>query len=258
MNPGGLGAVFGQGADYNPPIVNAQSVNQNNNYIAPFNLLNGPPAPPEPPVSSSGTYPLPDGVGINYFLNPLNSYRIPEVYFWNFTVQQRLTNTLALEVAYVGNVGRHLYETLNANQAVPGPGDVDPRRPFYVLYGLEQGLYQYCNCDNSNYNGLQTKLQKQLSHGLDFILSYTWSKALTDTEGGGVPSNSYDVRADYGPASWDRTQTLTFEHNWNLPFGRDRYWKLGDNTVANLIAGGWRLERRSYSRFRRTVHAYRC
>jgi len=241
FNPGGLGAVFGQGADYNPPIVNAQSVPQNNSYIAPFSLLNGPPAPPEPAVGTNGTYPLPDGIGINYFLSPTNSYRIPEVYFWNFTVQRRFTSTLALEVAYVGNVGRHLYETLNANQAVPGPGNADQRRPFYQLYGLEQFLAQYCNCDNSNYNGLQTKLQKQLSHGLDFILSYTWSKALTDTEGGGVPTNSYNVRSDYGPASWDREHTFTFEHNWNLPFGKNGYWKLGNNALANLVLGGWRL-----------------
>ncbi len=241
FNPGGLGAVFGQGADYNPPIVNAQSVSQSNIYVAPFNLLNGPPAPPQPPVGSNGTYPLPDNVGINYFLSPLNSYRIPAVDFWNFTVQHRFTPGIALEVAYVGNVGRHLFETLNANQAVPGPGDVDPRRPFYNLYGLEQFIAQYCNCDNSNYNSLQTKLQKQLSLGLDFLLTYTWSKSLTDTEGGGVPSNSYTVRSDYGPASWDRTHALTFEHNWNIPVGRDRYWKLGNNAVANLILGGWRL-----------------
>ena len=145
-------------------------------------------------MGSNGRYPLPDGIGINYFLSPLNSYRIPLADFWNFTVQHRFTQDFALEVAYVGNVGRHLYETLNANQAVPGPGDLDPRRPFYNLYGLEQFIAQYCNCDNSNYNGLQTKLQKQYSHGLDFLLTYTWSKALTDTEGGGVPSNSYNVR----------------------------------------------------------------
>lgn len=241
FNPGGLGAVFGQGADYNPPIVNPQSVTQSNIYIPVFSLLNGPPTPPQPPVSSNGTYPLPNGLGINYFTYPLNSYRIPLADFWNFTVQHRLASTLALEVAYVGNVGRHLFETLNANQAVPGPGDVDSRRPFYNLYGLTQGLYQYCNCDNSNYNALQTKLQKQFSHGLDFLLTYTWSKALTDTEGGGVPSNSYDVRSDYGPASWDRTHALTLEHNWNLPFGRDRYWKLGGNPVADAVLGGWRL-----------------
>ena len=92
-NPGGLGSVFGQGADYNPPIVNPQSVNQSNNYVPVFNLLNGPPAPPQPTVGSTGRYPLPVGVGINYFTDPLNSYRIPSVQFWNFTVQQQLTST---------------------------------------------------------------------------------------------------------------------------------------------------------------------
>jgi hypothetical protein len=184
---------------------------------------------------------LPDGIAINYFTDPAGSYRIPLVDFWNFTVQHRFKPTLALEVAYVGNVGRHLYETLNRNQAVPGAGDVDPRRPFYPLYGLEQGLYQYCNCDNSNYNALQTKLQKQFSHGLDFLLTYTWSRAFTDTEGGSVPSNSYDVRSDYGPASWDRAQTVTFEHNYDIPVGRDRTWNLGNNAVANAVLGGWRL-----------------
>jgi hypothetical protein len=192
-------------------------------------------------VGSNGTYPLPNGIGINYFTDPLNSYRIPLVDFWNFTVQHKFTSSFALEVGYVGNVGRHLYETLNRNQAIPGPGDVDSRRPFYVLYGLTQGIYQYCNCDNSNYNGLQTRLIKQYSRGLDFILTYTWSKAITDTEGGSVPANSYDVRADYGPASWDRTQTVTFEHNWEIPVGRGRYWTMGNNAVANAILGGWRL-----------------
>lgn len=241
FNPGGLGAVFGQGADYNPPIVNPQSLTQSNIYLPVFNLLQGPPSPPQPPVSSSGTYPLPNGLGINYFLWPLNSYRIPLADFWNFTVQRQITSKMAVEAAYVGNVGRHLFETLNANQAIPGPGDVNPRRPFYDLYGLTQGIYQYCNCDNSNYNALQAKLQQQFSHGLDFLLTYTWGKALTDTEGGSVPSNSYNVRSDYGPASWDRTQTLTLEHNWDLPFGRNRYWKLGGNAIAEAVLGGWRL-----------------
>jgi hypothetical protein len=241
FNPGGLGSVFGQGADYNPPIVNAQSVNQSNVYIAPFSLLSGPPAPTQPQVGSNGTYPLPVGISINYYTYPLDSYRIPLIDFWNFTVQRQLTSTLALEVAYVGNVGRHLFETLDANQAIPGPGDVDSRRPFYVLYGLPQGIYQYCNCANSNYNGLQTKLQKQFSHGLNFLLTYTWSKALTTVEGGSVPANSYDVNGDYGPASWDRTNAVTLEHSWEIPVGRNRYWKLGNNIVADAILGGWRL-----------------
>jgi hypothetical protein len=242
-NPAGLGSVFGQGADYNPPIVNPQSVNQSNIYFAPFNLLNGPPAPVNPPVGSNGRYPLPNGIGINYFTDPPSAYRIPEVEFWNFTVQQQLTHTMALQVAYVGNVGRHLFESLNRNQAVPGPGDVNPRRPFYNLYGLQQFIGQYCNCSNSNYNSLQTRFQKQFSHGVDFLLTYTWSKALDyASEGsGGSPSNIYDGRNDYGPATWDREHTVTFTHNLDIPVGRGRRWTLGNHAVADAILGGWRL-----------------
>ncbi len=241
FNPGGLGSVFGQGADYNPPIVNPQVVNQPNPYVPDFNLLNGPPAPANPPVSASGRYPLPNHIGINYFTWPLDAYRIPEVYFWNFTVQHRFASDLALEVAYVGNVGRHLTEEVNENQAVPGPGDFNPRRPYYVLYGLTQGIYQYCNCDTSSYNGLQTKLQKQFSRGLDFLLTYTWSKAMTNTEGGSNFGNVYDIQADHGPASWDREHVVTLQHDWDLPFGRNRHWNLGNNAIANAVLGGWRL-----------------
>ncbi len=241
FTPSGLGAVFGQGADYNPPIVNPQTVPQANNYSASFNLLAGPPIPQAPPVSASGSYPLPDGIGINYFTDPANSYRIPEVEFWNFTVQRQITTTTAFEAAYVGNVGRHLFLSLNRNQAIPGPGDYNPRRPFYQLYGLSQGLYQTCNCDNSSYNALQTKLQKQFSRGFDFLLTYTWSKVLGNSEGAGGFSDNYNVRASHGPLSWDRTHVVTLAHNFDLPFGRDRYWKLGGSKIADAVLGGWRL-----------------
>lgn len=241
FNPSGLGAVFGQGADYNPPVTNPQNVSQTNPYTPDFNLLAGPPAVPNPPVGSTGRYPLPDGISVYYYTYPPDSYRIPEAYFWNMAVETEFTSTLAFEIAYVGNVGRHLFLSINQNQAVPGPGDFDPRRPFYNNFGLEQPLYQTCNCDTSQYNALQTKLQKRVSHGLDFLLTYTWSKAMDNSEGGGGFANNYDIRASHGPASWDRTNEVTLDHNWDLPFGRNRRWKLGNNAVADAIAGGWRL-----------------
>ena len=242
-NPGGLGSIFGQGADYNPPITNPQSINQSNIYFAPFNLLNGPPAPVNPPVNSNGRYLLPNGIGINYFTDPVDSYRIPTVQFWNFTVQQQLTSSMAIEAAYVGNAGRHLFEAINRNQAVPGPGDVDPRRPFYNSFGLEQGIFQYCNCDNSSYNALQMKLQKQFSRGIDFLVTYTWGKALDNggEGGGGQPSNAYNGRLDHAVASWDRTHTVTLTHNLDIPVGRGRRWNLGNNRIADAVVGGWRL-----------------
>jgi hypothetical protein len=241
FNPSGLGAIFGQGADYNPPVTNPQNVGQTNPYTPDFDLLAGPPAVPNPPVGSTGRYPLPDGISVYYYTYPADSYRIPEAYFWNMALETEFTHSLAFELAYVGNVGRHLFLSVNENQAVPGPGDYDPRRPFYSKFGLEQGLYQTCNCDTSGYNALQSKLQQRLSHGIDFLVTYTWSKAMDNSEGGGGFANNYDVRASHGPASWDRTNEVTLEHNLELPFGADRRWKLGNNKIAETIAGGWRL-----------------
>jgi hypothetical protein len=127
----------------------------------------------------------------------------------------------------------------NVNQAVPGPGDFDPRRPFFPKFGLEQGIYETCNCDNSGYNGLQTKLQKRAAHGLDFLLTYTYSKAMTNTESAGALSNNYDWAADHGPASWDRTHTLTLTHTYDLPFGQGRHWGSGASRLLDYFIGGW-------------------
>src|SRR5438034_5486169 len=38
FSPAGLGAVFGQAPDYDPPVTIPQQVNQNNNYAAVFSL----------------------------------------------------------------------------------------------------------------------------------------------------------------------------------------------------------------------------
>ena len=241
FNPGGFGSVFGQGADYNPPIVNGQSVSPNNPYLPAFKLTDGPAIPDTPPVGTTGRYLLPNGIGVNAYTYPLNTYRIPGAYSWNTAVQHRFTPDLAFELAYVGNVGRHLYQALNENQAVPGPGDFNPRRPFYPRFGLTQGIFRYCNCDNSSYHSLQAKLQKEFSHNVDFILTYTFGKAMTNTEGGSNFGNAYDVRADHGPASWDRTNTVTLIHNVHLPFGRGQHFTLGNNAIVDALVGGWRV-----------------
>ncbi len=239
--PGGLGAVFGQSVDHNPPIVSAQSVTAADFYVAAFNLLKGPPPVANIPIGATGRYPLPNGIAVYGFIDPPGSYRIPEVDFWNFTVQHEFQPDLALELAYVGNVGRHQFVDLNRNQAIPGPGDFDTRRPFFSRYGLTQPLDQNCNCDNSSYNALQTKLQKRFSHGLDFLVTYTWGKAMSNAEGGIGVSNNYNLRESHGASSWDRTHTVTFTHSWDLPFGRGRRWSLGRNVIAEAILGGWRL-----------------
>jgi Carboxypeptidase regulatory-like domain/TonB dependent receptor len=242
FTPAGYGSIFGQGLEYNPPILNGQTIPQANPYTPNFQLLTGPPLPVNPTIGPNGSYPLPDGISVYNWFWPLNAYRIPMAYFWNATVQHQFSNGLSLQVAYVGNVGRHLYLNPNINQAVPGPGDFDSRRPFYPQFGLEQGIYYTCNCDNSNYNGLQVRLEQHLSHGLDFTLNYTYSKAMGSSNfGGGGYDNNYDWGASYGPASFNPTNAFTSTSVWQIPYGHGRRWGSASSKPLNLILGGWSL-----------------
>lgn len=247
FSPAGLGAVFGQAPDYDPPITNPQSVNQNNNYSSVFNLLNGPPTVTNPPIGSNGRYPLPNGLGVYYFFNPPSSYRVPLADSWNLSVQHEFAPSLTAEIAYVGNVGRHIFVNPNVNQAALDPNCVadgtcnnyDARRQFFQKFGLEQGLYETCNCDNSSYNAMQIKVQKRASRGLDFLVTYTYGKAMANTETGGVFSNNLNFRQDHGPANFDRTHTLTISHIWELPFGRGRHWGGDSSKAVDILLGGW-------------------
>ncbi len=239
FTPAGLGAVFGQAPDYDPPVILPQFIGANNSYGSSYNLFAGPPVPVLPAVAASGRYPLPDNISVYYFLDPPNKYHIPLTQFWNAAVQHQITPTMSIEASYVGNVGRHIFVNANLNQAVPGPGDYDPRRRFYPTFGLEQGLYSLCNCDNSNYHSLQMKWVEHQAHGLDFIVAYAYSKALDDTELGGVADNNLDYKADYGPASFDRRHQLAVSNVWHLPYGRGQHFGANISRPLDLIAGGW-------------------
>lgn len=243
FNGAGYGAVFAQNPELDPPVQFVYNLTSPNQYVTavPTFLTTGPPPPANPPVGTTGRYPLPDGVSVFFYFDQPDSYRIPLADSWNLTVQQQIQPSFSVEAAYVGNVGRHLYLNRNENQAVPGPGsDFNARRPFQA-FGLTQAIYDVCNCDNSSYHSLQLKAQKRISKGLDFVATYTWSKALTNGEGGYNFADNYNVRNDHGPASFDRTHAFTLLHNWELPFGKGRRYLSKSSKVVDAVAGGWRF-----------------
>jgi len=252
FTPAGLGAVFGQAPDYDPPIILPQQLNANNNYSSVFNLLTGPPLPTIPTGTSAGRFPLPGDLNVYYFFNPPSAYRIPLADSWNLAVQHEITSTLTAEIAYVGNVGRHLFVNPNVNQAaLPSPdcnpdpsvaggcNDYDSRRLFFQKFGLSQGIYETCNCDNSSYHALQLKVQKRTSKGLDFLVTYTYGKAMANTETGGAFANNLNWWQDHGPANYDRTHALTISHTYQLPYGRGRHWGSNISRAMDAVLGGW-------------------
>ena len=95
----------------------------------------------------------------------------------------------------------------------------------------------------STYHSLQMTFTKRSNHGLSFLTSYTWSKALatTDTAGPGDYSynaqNIYNVAADYGVTAYHTPHDLKITWIYDLPFGKQGRWLRSG--AGNLILGGW-------------------
>jgi hypothetical protein len=105
---------------------------------------------------------------------------------------------------------------------------------------------------NMEYNSLQAVLQKQMSHGLQYQLSYTFSKCMSDSTGyygawenAGSASaywqNVYDPRAEWAPCYYDATHVLTAYAIYDLPFGRGKPLAQNANSVVNAVIGGWQV-----------------
>lgn len=143
---------------------------------------------------------------------------------WNLTIQHQLTNTMGLQVAYVGSKGSHLQEVLNENQPAVVNGIYGSTTPFPNF----SSITEYASNGISNYNALWVTFTKQASHGLQFLASYTYSKSLDEASLDvpnppfGFAQNSYDVRADYGPSDYDARQRFVLSGFYQLPFNNNR------------------------------------
>ena len=175
---------------------------------------------------------------------------------WNLAVQQQLTNTMTFQVGYVGQASRHLTVPKQLAQVYIAPdGTIGPSLFFSEnqnLIALGAIPFATYSAANSNYNALQTSLQGRSSHGLSYQLSYTWSHCLTNAtgffgEGGQSGSqdawfqNVYDPQADYGSCYFNVKNVFSGYVIYELPFGRGRTYGSNMSSVANAVAGDWRL-----------------
>ena len=160
---------------------------------------------------------------------------------WNLHVQRQLTDSLMVELGYVGTKGSDMSSFVNTNTALPGAGEVDPRRP-YPHYGA---MSEMTNEADSIYHGLQVKVEKRFSDGLSFRVNYAWGKTL-DTLGAGFsasksPQNPLDPESDRSLSDLHRLHTFSGDYVWQLPIGRNRAIGSDMGAVANAILGGWQL-----------------
>jgi len=130
---------------------------------------------------------------------------------FNLNLEQQLSRSTLLTIGYVGSLGRRLGLVYDINQPINGV------RPFSAQYPTLVAINQVNSAGTSNYNSLQVSLKQSAWHGLTNTLYYTWGRSMDYTSSVTTPMNSYNLRADYGPSTFDVRNTVTGFVSYDAP-----------------------------------------
>jgi Carboxypeptidase regulatory-like domain/TonB dependent receptor-like, beta-barrel/TonB-dependent Receptor Plug Domain len=185
------------------------------------------------------------------------NYLTPYTQGWNMTVQYELTSGLTAQVAYVGNTVRHLETFPGSNQVsqiLPSGTDTHaksaPGVGRYIPYpDFGQGSSYAATQGNSLYNSLQTSLQQHFANGLDFLATYTYSNARSDSGdllNGGSQGGyrcqycpGFGIQGDWQNANYDVRNVFHFSGGYQLPLGSNKAFLNNLSGVGNQIVSGW-------------------
>jgi len=151
--------------------------------------------------------------------------KLPRTYEWNASFEQSLGNSQSLSLSYIGAIGRDLLRNTNL---------VSPNSNFEFV-GLTT------NSATSDYQALQAKYERRLSHGLQALASYTWSHSIdiasTDAFANylNTPSSVANPSIDRGNSDFDIQHAFTAGVTYNLP-------SPGWNNVARATVGSWSVD----------------
>lgn len=176
---------------------------------------------------------------------------------WSLSLQKALPGNTVIEVGYQGSRGYHLQRAHLINNAPPGPGPINPRRPYKTLTfipgttfpsGLDvasdvspvSAINILENTAQSWYDAGWVDARRRSSHGLTFLANYTYAKNLTNApdfrspmDESAIPQNNYDLNAEKGLAC-DVRHRFVASVVYALPG-----WK--KNAVLDRLTSGWSL-----------------
>ncbi|HET9406079.1 MAG TPA: carboxypeptidase regulatory-like domain-containing protein [Candidatus Sulfotelmatobacter sp.] len=106
---------------------------------------------------------------------------------------------------------------------------------------------------DSTYHALQVRAERAFANGLEFLVTYTWSKSIDNVSfqdfsnqflgnGGGTNSlqDPFNPRGDRAVSVFDIPQLLQLSYEYELPIGRGKAFGGNWNPILNAIVGGWR------------------
>ncbi len=199
--------------------------------------------------------------------------KMPTLISYSLGIEQEITPNTSLTIRYVGSHGYHELIGVDANEPVPvicpaspcpavypanfpAPlaGTPVPAGTYYIPAGTPKAnpslanTWTWFSVGDSSYNALQLDFNHRFSHGLSFRAAYTWSKALDDgdslnqTTAGNAPglvANPYDIKADWGLATYDVRNLATISAVYELPIGNGKQFVNQWNGFAGGLVSGW-------------------
>ncbi len=235
-----------------PPYLGTPQVSVPN-FANPFNG--------HPPAAGTFSTPL-----TNLTLSP--TLTLPYTQDWDLNLQRSFGPDWLFEIGYVGTKGTHLPRLIEANPAVFVPGTVNGQPISNSSNADQRRLHSGCtlanspgSCQfsstgeiagiaNSSYNALEASMSKRFSHGLSFLVSYTWSKTIDDVSSFNITGsaakpvagendlaqNPFNLQAERGLSLFDARNRLVGSYEWALPF-----WNHAQNWYQWGL-GGWQLD----------------
>jgi Carboxypeptidase regulatory-like domain/TonB-dependent Receptor Plug Domain len=197
----------------------------------------------------------------------------PTLLSYSLRVEQALSVNTVFTLGYVGSHGYHQIVSLDDNEPTPTicpaspcpaalpssfsaplAGAAIPAGTYYIPAGTPAAnpalgaAWAWYSVGTSSYSALQADLNHRMSHGVLLRGVYTWSKSLDDgdslnaTAAGNAPglvSNPFDVKADWGSATYDVRNVAVLDGSYNLPLGRQHAFFNHASGFANALAAGW-------------------
>ena len=215
----------------NPPYTSTLSIAPT--AITPINSFSDGLPPPTPTSTISPT-------GILYWNEPnLKDQRVEQM---NTTLEYEFLPGWVLSTSGVGALGRHIRFSYNMNTPPPGPGALNPRRPFYALFPNVTTITTLVGASNLDNFAWQNRVEHRFKNGLNFIGTYTWAHAISNatTAGCGCAANGpiqqiTNWKLERGNSDLDLRNRATAMVNYQLPIARSA------KGIEGFVAKGWEL-----------------
>jgi hypothetical protein len=163
----------------------------------------------------------------------LNSYAVQENYkigyaqSWNVSVQQNLSRSFFIELSYLGTKGTDLDTETVPNRAAIGSSPLTSQDSLPIA-NAQQFIYD-SSWGNSIYHAGQARLMRRFARNMSFNIIYTFSKSIDDSStfggvGNVVAQNAFDLSAERGLSSFNRTHVLNLNYVLSTPT-QASWWK---------------------------------